>query len=92
MKNYLNFLFLNVFEKISKVLLKDQHYFDIIIDIFLENITNNIKYKKNKNYVKDFCINNFKLSNYINIMLILYESCSAEGKKYNKSNIRNIVI
>ena len=85
MKNYLNFLFLNAFEKISELLLKDQHYFDIIADIFLENITHDTKYKfilqKNENCVKDFCLINCKSSNYINIMFILYERCSAEGKK-----------
>ena len=42
--------------------------------------------------MKDFCINICKSSNNINIMFILYERCSAEEKKFNKSNIRNSFI
>ena len=85
MRNYINFLFLNAFDKLSELLIKDQHYFDIIADIFLENITNDSKYKfilqKNENYVKNFVTNNCKSSNHINIIFILYERCSSDGKK-----------
>ena len=85
MRNYINFLFLNAFDKLSELLLKDQHYFDIIADIFLENITNDLKYKfilqKDENCVKNFIISNCKSSNYINTIFILYERCSTDSKK-----------
>ena len=85
MNNYLNFLFLNAFEKLSEMLLKDQRYFDIIADIFLENITHDGKYKyileKNDKIFKEFITNNCKSSNNINIIFIIYERCSSESKK-----------
>ena len=85
MKNYLNFLFLKAFDKFCELLLRDQHYFDIIADIFLENITNDSKYQfilqKDENCVINFVTNNCKSSNHINIMFILYERCSSDSKK-----------
>ena len=85
MKNYLNFLFLNAFDKFSELLVRDQHYFDIIADIFLENITNDSKYKfilqKDENCIKNFVTRNCKSSTHINIMFILYERCSSDGKR-----------
>ena len=65
--------------------MRDQHYFDIIADIFLENITNDSKYKfilqKDENCIKNFVTRNCKSSTHINIMFILYERCSSDGKR-----------